>query len=103
MEANLTEKMDEKCPITVSLLDEPFSELRKAGVPVYPYGRKGTMLLGSNVDGQQSKSIFSIGFLGDQCEARTKMFHPFTLNKKRKTDTKHPRLPTRTKELSKES
>ena len=60
--------------------------------------------MGSRVDGQAIKvGLFHNFFLWDQCEARTKTVRPFTLGKKKKRKkkaTKHPRLPTRTKELS---
>ena len=86
--------MEEKCPITVSVLDKPFYQLHKAGIPLSLFthmGTKGTMLWESRM-AMQSKSGFSISFLGDQCEARTKTVHPITLKKKKckKKATKYP-------------
>ena len=54
---------------------------------------------------RQSKLGFLLSFSWDQYEARTKTVYLITLKKKKhkKKATKHPRLLTRTKELSDES
>ena len=67
----------------------PITQLCKTGVPLslcIHMEEKGLCFGGAGWMARQSKS-----------EARTKMVHP------KKEATKHPRLPTRTKELSEES
>ena len=64
---------------------------------MYTYGRKGTLIWRSSVDGQAAKvRLFHLGGGGggggEQCGARTKMVHPITL-KKKKSKKKSYRTP----------
>ena len=73
--------MEEKSPITVAVLDEPFSQLHKAGNPLSlcTHKEKSDYDLGEQC-GQPGKQKlgFSISFWGDQCVFRTSIVRPIT-------------------------